>query len=187
MKLSEKSPRPLEAAVEDAHGLSGEQALEKLDASVSGLSEQQVEERRAQYGSNRLPHKLPPGLLVVFIKQFQSPLIYVLLAAALVSLFIGEFSDAAFIGAVLLLNAVIGSAQEYSAQRSADALQKLMMTQVRVQRAGDAYEIDSEQIVPGDIVLLESGDRVPADLRILDCHSLEIDESLLTGESMAVS
>ncbi len=187
MKQSAQSPVPLEPVIEDAHGLSAEQVMEKLGATVSGLSPQQVEERRAQYGSNRLPRKSPPGLLTVFLKQFQSPLIYVLVAAAVVSLLIGELSDAVFISAVLLLNAVIGTGQEYSAQRSADALQKLMMTRVRVQRAGDAYEIDSEQIVPGDIVLLESGDRVPADIRIFECHSLEIDESLLTGESMAVS
>jgi magnesium-transporting ATPase (P-type) len=109
-----------------------------------------------------------------------------LVAAAVVSLLIREFYDAIFISAVLLLNAVIGTVQEYSAQRSADALQKMMTTRVRVLREGDAYEIGSEEIVPGDIVLLESGERVPADMRLLEGHNLEIDESLLTGESIAV-
>ena len=121
------------------------------------------------------------------MNQFKSPLIYVLVAAAAVSLLIGELSDAIFIAAVLLLNAGIGTMQEFSAQRSASALQKLMTTRVRVLRDGDTDEIDSEDIVPGDIVLLESGNRVPADMRIVDSHDLEIDESLLTGESASVS
>ena len=121
------------------------------------------------------------------MNQFKSPLIYVLVAAAAVSLLIGESSDAIFISAVLLLNAGIGTMQEFSAQRSASALQKLMTIRVRVLRNGDTYEVDSEDIVPGDIVLLESGNRAPADMRIVDSHDLEIDESLLTGESAAIS
>lgn len=125
-------------------------------------------------------------MLRIFASQFKSPLIYVLVAAALVSLVIKEFSDAIFISAVLLLNAVIGTVQEYSAQRSADALRKMMTTQARVLRAGEAYAINSEDVVLGDIVLLESGERVPADMRILESHNLEIDESLLSGESIAV-
>ena len=133
-----------------------------------------------------MPKKDRPGLIQIFVSQFKSPLIYVLLIAAVVSLLIQEFSDAIFITAVLVLNAIIGTIQEYSAQRSAEALQKMMTTQVRVLRDGEVYEFESENIVPGDIVLLESGDRVPADMRILDSHNLEIDESLLSGESIAV-
>jgi Ca2+-transporting ATPase len=168
------------------HALSGERILSDLSAAITGLTNAEVVLRQQRYGPNALPRKEPPGLLAVFINQFKSPLIYVLVAAALVSLLIREFSDAIFISAVLLLNAVIGTVQEYSAQRSADALQKMMTTQVRVLRAGDAYQLSSEEIVPGDIVLLESGERVPADMRLLESHNLEIDESLLTGESVAV-
>jgi len=177
---------PEKVTIAHPYALSGEQALDALAASATGLSNTEVSQRLQQYGANALPRKPPPGLLEVFLNQFKSPLIYVLVAAAVVSLLIREFSDAIFISAVLLLNAVIGTVQEYSAQRSADALQKMMTTRVRVLREGDAYEIGSEEIVPGDIVLLESGERVPADMRLLDCHNLEIDESLLSGESIAV-
>jgi len=175
---------PEKVTIAHPYALSGEQALDALTVSATGLSNTEVSLRLQQYGANTLPRKSPPGLLEVFLNQFKSPLIYVLVAAAVVSLLIREFSDAIFISAVLLLNAIIGTVQEYSAQRSADALQKMMTTRVRVLREGDAYEIGSEEIVPGDIVLLESGERVPADMRIL--HNLEIDESLLSGESIAV-
>jgi len=177
---------PPRVIVETPHALSSEQILSALSATPSGLTIDEVKRRQQQYGPNALPRKTPPGLFQVFLNQFKSPLIYVLVAAALVSLLIQEFSDAIFISAVLLLNAVIGTVQEFSAQRSADALQKMMIMQVRVLREGDAYEINSEEVVPGDIVLLESGERVPADMRILESHNLEIDESLLSGESIAV-
>ena len=169
------------------HTLDCAQILSLLSATTGGLASDQVTQHLQRYGANTLPSKPPPGLFEVFLNQFKSPLIYVLVAAAAVSLLIGELSDAIFIAAVLLLNAGIGTMQEFSAQRSASALQKLMTTRVRVLRNGDTYEIDSEDIVPGDIVMLESGNRVPADMRIVDSHDLEIDESLLTGESAAVS
>jgi len=186
MNQPDTQPSPEIVAVAHPHALSADQALAELATSTTGLSSAEVTRRLQLYGANELPRKPPPGLLEVFLNQFKSPLIYVLVAAAVVSLLIREFSDAIFISAVLLLNAVIGTVQEYSAQRSADALQKMMTTRVRVLREGDAYEIGSEGIVPGDIVLLESGERVPADMRLLEGHNLEIDESLLTGESIAV-
>jgi magnesium-transporting ATPase (P-type) len=186
MSQPDTQPSPEKVAIAHPHALSAAQALDALTASTTGLANTEVARRLQQYGANALPRKSPPGLLEVFLNQFKSPLIYVLVAAAVVSLLIREFSDAIFIGAVLLLNAIIGTVQEYSAQRSADALQKMMTTRVRVLREGDAYEVDSEDIVPGDIVLLESGERVPADMRLLECHNLEIDESLLSGESIAV-
>ena len=169
-----------------AYTESGQDILVRLQSSNHGLSRQEAVARLEKYGHNTLPKSKSPGLFQVFLHQFASPLIYVLLAAALVSIVIGEFSDAAFIGAVLLINAIIGTIQEYSAQKSADALQKLVTTNVQVLRDGETYEVNSEKIVPGDIVLLESGARVPADIRLLNCHDLEIDESLLTGESLAV-
>jgi magnesium-transporting ATPase (P-type) len=186
MNQTEAQTEPAEAIIEYPHALSAERILSVLSTIPSGLANSEVSRRQQQYGPNALPRKEPPGLFTVFLNQFKSPLIYVLVAAALVSLLIEEFSDAIFIAAVLLLNAVIGTVQEFSAQRSADALQKLMTTQVRVLREGDAYEINSEEIVPGDIVLLESGELVPADMRIIESHNLEIDESLLSGESIAV-
>ena len=172
--------------ISNPHALERDAVLQRLESSRAGLARDEVARRLSQYGPNTLPRKAPPGLLRVFLSQFGSPLIYVLLAAALVSLVIREYSDAIFIGAVLLLNAIIGTLQEYSAQRSADALQKMMTTRTRVLRDGDAFEINSRDVVPGDIVLLESGERVPADLRLLESHNLEIDESMLSGESVAV-
>jgi Ca2+-transporting ATPase len=187
--MDNNAPQPdlTQSPVKQPHALGCEQILSLLAATSAGLSSNQVTQNLQRYGVNALPSKPPPGLFGVFMNQFKSPLIYVLVAAAAVSLLIGERSDSIFIAAVLLLNAVIGTMQESSAQRSASALQKLMTTRVRVLRNGDTYEIDSEDIVPGDIVLLESGNRVPADMRIIDSHNLEIDESLLTGESLAVS
>jgi len=160
--------------------------LASLKSSLHGLTQDEAAARLEQYGRNTLPQSKPPGIATVFLRQFVSPLIYVLVAAALLSLVIKEWSDAGFISAVLLINAVIGTIQEYSAQRAAIALKELVNTQCRVLREGDSYEIIADELVPGDIVFLESGDKVPADLRLLVSHDLEVDESLLTGESLAV-
>ena len=169
-----------------AYTESGQNVLARLQSPSHGLSPQEAAARLEKYGRNTLPKNKPPCVFQVFLHQFASPLIYVLLAAALVSITIREFSDGVFIGAVLLINAIIGTIQEYSAQKSADALQKLVTANVHVLRNGETYEVNSEEIVPGDIISLESGARVPADIRLLSCHDLEIDESLLTGESIAV-
>jgi len=160
--------------------------LSALGVSRHGLSHAEAATRLERNGRNALPRPKPPGVAQVFLHQFTSPLIYVLVAAALVSLAIQEWSDAGFIAAVLLVNAIIGTFQEYSAQRAAEALHQLVTTNSRVLREGDAYELDAEELVLGDIVLLESGDRVPADLRLLAGYDLKVDESLLTGESVAV-
>ncbi len=185
--MNENRTGSLTNALQRPHGADREQLLAALQSDPAGLTRDEAAARLERYGPNALPSKPPPGLFQVFIGQFRSPLIYVLLAAAVVSVGIGEYSDAIFIAAVLLLNAVIGTVQEYSAQRSASALRQMMKTRTRVLRDGDAYEIDSATLVPGDIVLLESGERVPADLRLLTSHNLKIDESLLTGESLAVA
>ena len=166
------------------HADSIEAVLLGLKSSFNGLTHDEAATRLEQFGGNTLPQVKPPGFWKVFICQFASPLIYVLVAAALLSIMIKEWSDAGFISAVLIINAIIGSIQEYSAQRAAAALQKLVSSQCRVFRQGDIYEINAEELVLGDIVLLESGDKVPADLRLLLSHDLEVDESLLTGESL---
>ncbi len=150
-----------------------------LDAAAAGL-------RLQRYGRNALPRAPPRSLAAIFLSQFRSPLIYVLLLAALISLSLQEYTDAAFIAAVLLVNAAIGTIQEFGAQRSAESLQKLVTTRATVRRDGEVRDIDAEELVPGDLVLLESGSRVPADLRLVDEQRLSIDESLLTGESDAV-
>ena len=161
--------------------------LAALDSSRHGLDPAEAAARLTRHGPNELPRPRPPGLATVFLRQFASPLIYVLLAAAVLSLAIEEWSDATFIFAVLFINAVIGTAQEYSAQRAASALQALVADQCRVLRAGESYVIDARELVPGDVLLLESGDRVPADGRLFQAHDLEADESQLTGESLPVT
>ncbi|MCR4264743.1 HAD-IC family P-type ATPase [Nitratireductor sp. ZSWI3] len=152
----------------------------------AGLSEAEAAARLARFGPNTLPEPRPPSLLAVFLRQFLSPLIYILLAAALVSLALSDVSDALFIGAVLFVNGIVGAAQEYSAGRAAAALRQYEVAQAHVVRDGSARRLDARELVPGDLVLLEAGDRVSADIQLLEAIDLKVDESLLTGESAAV-
>ena len=171
-------------AVQAPHHLPDKQVLAALGSSPHGLSLSEVAALAVRHGPNRLPQAEPPGITLLLLSQFKSPLIYVLLAAAMLSLAIGKYSDAGFIFAVLIINALIGTLQEFSAQRAASALQNMVSTESKVQREGETYVVDAETLVPGDLVLLETGDRVAADLRLLEAHDLEIDESALTGESL---
>jgi Ca2+-transporting ATPase len=155
--------------------------------SAEGLSLVEVERRRRDYGPNLLPEAGPTPAWRILGRQFASPLIYLLVAAAAVSMVIGDVKDAGFIVAVITLNAVIGAYQEWQAEQSSHALKKLLRMRAQVIRAGELQEIPSEEIVPGDIVYLESGNRLPADLRLLSAQGLEVDESLLTGESLPVT
>lgn len=169
------------------HLLSEQDVFTKCETAREGLSATEVQSRQETFGPNRLPTKPPPSVFTIFLHQFLSPLIYILLVAAVISLIIGENTDAAFIFAILLLNATLGGFQEWKAEQSASALQTLLKVYAHVRRNGNDQEIPSEELVPGDICLLESGNRVPADIRLLDIKNLAIDESLLTGESLAVS
>ena len=168
------------------HSLTPDEALEALRVDRDGLAAADVAARRAAFGPNELPRRKPPSALVIYLRQFEGPLIYLLLAAAAVSLLIGEPADAAFIFAVLQINAVIGAVQEWKAQTSAAALAGLVRDRVVVIRAGQRRRVDSAGLVPGDLVQLESGALVPADIRLLGARELKVDESLLTGESISV-
>jgi len=168
------------------HATGVEQAMEALAARRSGLAADEVEERRRRHGPNRLPRRQRAGLPRLFLRQFRDPLIYVLLVAGTVSLAVGSGSNAAFIYAVLLVNAGIGTFQEWRAESSAEALQETVRVRTRVRRDEREQEIEATELVPGDIVLLESGATVPADLRLLESGGLRADESLLTGESEPV-
>jgi len=171
---------------ESPHSISGDAIVGKLNSTTAGITTEDAESRLQQYGPNSLPRAKPPALAMIFLSQFVSPLIYVLVAATIFSVVIQEWSDAAFITGVLFINAIIGTIQEFSAQRAATALQQLVTTQSRVLRDGDTSEINAEKLVPGDILLLESGEKIPADVRLLSSHDFEVDESLLTGESVPV-
>lgn len=153
---------------------------------TEGLTTEEAQKRLAHYGPNVLPEPKLPGPAVIFLRQFLSPLIYILLAAAVVSLFAGEHIDAIFIFAVLLINAAIGTVQEYSAQREAAALKKMVPSSAAVKRDGVLQRIEARDVVPGDLVYLETGDKVPADIKLSGTRGLHVDESLLTGESVPV-
>lgn len=183
--------RPVLAAAENErvawHTLTGQEALDRLAVDREGLSEEVAATIRQEVGSNTFPSQEPPSFWSIVLHQFLSPLIYILIAAAVVSLFIGEITDAVFIGIVLLINAGLGTYQEYRAEQNAAALQRMLKIYATVRRDGREQNLDAEDLVPGDIVLLESGHRVPADIRLLDTHSLTVDESFLTGESAAAT
>lgn len=169
------------------HSIEIDNVISKLNTTVNGLSVNQSIKLIEKYGPNELPEREPPSLIEIFGRQFKNPLIYVLAIAAIVSIIIGETTDAIFIGGVLLINALIGSFQEWKAEKGSYALQKLIKVKAKVQRGVEVYEIGASELVPGDLVLLEAGMRVPADLRLAFTNSLEVDESLLTGESISVS
>lgn len=169
------------------HAYEEDSILQQLNARLDGLNELEVAERQKTWGLNRLPGKPPPRLFNIFLSQFKNSLIYVLIVAAVVSVVLKEYTDAGFIFAVLFLNALIGTYQEWRAEKSAASLQQLLKLMVKVKRSGKDEILEAESLVPGDIVYLESGNRVPADIRMLQSNQISIDESLLTGESMAVS
>ncbi len=166
------------------HALSVEDCLARLDTPRGGLHPAAVEERRRRWGLNELPRPRTPSWAELLLRQFRSPLIYLLVAATALSLWMGERLDAGFIALVLLLNALIGAVQEGRAGASSEALQRLVRHTARVERDGSILELDAAQLVPGDLVHLESGSGVPADLRIVSAAQIRVDESLLTGEAL---
>ncbi len=168
------------------HAMDIGSVMKALNAVESGLGDIEAAERLARYGTNTLPQKPPPPFWKTFIYQFRSPLMYILVFAAVIAFAIKEPTDAGFIIIALLLNAVIGGYQEWKAEQSAKALQRLLQIKATVQREGEIVDMNAENVVPGDIVWLESGNRVPADIRLIMANGLEIDESLLTGESLPV-
>ncbi|MFO7724306.1 MAG: HAD-IC family P-type ATPase [Oceanipulchritudo sp.] len=168
------------------HTLSPETCLEEQESSRDGLDANEVERRQKRYGLNKLPEKKLDSVFVVFMRQFLDPLIYILLFAGAVSLAIQHWSDAIFIFAVLAFNATLGTIQEYKAQTSAQSLQEVIRIRTTVRRGGRRREVDASELVPGDIIEIQSGQAVPADGRLLEDRELRVDESLLTGESEQV-
>jgi magnesium-transporting ATPase (P-type) len=167
--------------------LEPQDALRALEAAADGLSEAEAERRLERHGRNEVAEGKRGRALGIALGQFTSPLIAILLVAAVVTLALREFVDAGVIAAVLVLNAIIGFSQEYRAERSLEALRQLARAVARVVRDGRERELDAALLVPGDVVLLEAGTKVPADCRLLRAVALEADESLLTGESAPVA
>ena len=160
--------------------------FEELVTSEKGLSVSEAKARIEKYGQNKLPEQKTESFLIVFFKQFQSPLIYTLIAVSLAVFAIGEFTDGFIILFVLFFNAVMGSIQEGRASKTLSALKKFTETQATVLRDGEEYFIYDREVVPGDVLILREGEKVPADARIIQTRVLKVDESTLTGESKPV-
>jgi magnesium-transporting ATPase (P-type) len=170
------------------HSTAVEAVLDRLDTSATqGLSAETVAARLEQHGPNRLPEEQAESSFVRFLKQFHNVLIYILIVAAVFTAILGEWIDTGVIVAVVLVNAVIGFVQEGRAEAALEKIRGMLSLEATVQRDGRRATIDAEQLVPGDIVLLESGDRVPADLRVIEAREARIDEAPLTGESEPVT
>ena len=169
------------------HKKSIDETLAELHTTQDGLSDQECAKRLSQYGANRLPDKKAVTLWEIIQHQLINPLIFILFAATIASVVIGEVTDALFILIVIVLNTSLGAYQEFHAEKSASGLQKMLKIKAVVIRNGKRFTLPSEELVPGDIVLLESGNKVPADLRLIETNNLTVDESFLTGESLAIS
>ena len=163
-----------------------EEVLQDLQTSPQGLTDAEAAERLIKDGANVLPEKAPPTAVQRFFSQLKDPMIYILFAAAAVSIALKEYSDAVIILCVVLLNAVVGMVQEGKAQKALDALKQMSSPTATVRRGGVVKEIPSADLVKGDIVLLDAGRSIPADLRITKSIAMKVEESALTGESVPV-
>lgn len=168
------------------HTLTAEKIFERTGSSGSGLADADVERKQQEFGKNVLEEKKKKPAWLLFLHQFSDFMILVLIVAAIISGIAGDKTDMIIILVIVLLNAVMGFVQEYRAEKAMEALKKMATPGAVVIRNGKATSISSEELVPGDIVLLEAGNTVPADLRLLESHSLRVEESSLTGESVAV-
>ncbi len=168
------------------HSLSAEETLARLDSSPDGLDLAGVRSRQEEYGSNELESRKKASALRVFFRQFFSPLIYIMVIAAVVSLAVARYIDAGVIFAIVLLNTIIGFIQERKAESAMESLMEMAAPKAEVKRQKEVKYIPARELVPGDIVLLSAGDKVPADARIIRAANLKIEEAALTGESVAV-
>lgn len=164
-----------------------EDALGQLDTSREGLAESDAQQRLEKYGRNAIGKEREVRWWEVLLNQFRSPLVYVLLVALVVTISIQSLGDSIVIAAVLIINSVVGFIQEYRAEHSVQALMEMVSPKARVRRENQERELPADQLVPGDVVLIEEGQVIPADLRILESTSLQINEAALTGESVPVN
>ncbi|MCX6814391.1 MAG: calcium-translocating P-type ATPase, SERCA-type [Candidatus Aenigmarchaeota archaeon] len=167
--------------------LEAKQVLKELQSSEKGLSEQDVQTRLQKYGTNEIREEKKISRLEIFLNQFKSILVIILIGATVFSAAIGEILDAAAIIAIVILNAIFGFFQEYKAEKAIEALKRLSSQESVVIRDGRKATIPSKLLVPGDIIILEQGTKVPADIRLIEVTDLQIDESIITGESAPVT
>jgi magnesium-transporting ATPase (P-type) len=187
-KKNTRSTIPMEIILnEQWHHVEGAEAARLLDTDPArGLDASEAERRRKRFGENSLSGKKGASALARFLLQFHQPLVYILIVAGVVTAFLGEWIDSGVIFGVVLVNATVGYVQEAKAVRALDSLSANLSAEARVLRAGKAVRVPATEVVPGDVVLLRSGGKVPADLRLLSEKELRIDESMLTGESLPV-
>jgi cation-transporting ATPase F len=179
------------ASVDDVrthHDLAVHEVLLLLETDhLTGLEEDEAASRLELYGPNQLPRTAATGPLRRFLRQMHNPLVYVLIVAGIVTIFLAEYVDASVIFGVVVANTIVGFLQESKAESALDALRSMVRTEARVVRGGNRRKVHSELLVPGDLVLVEAGDKVPADLRLVAQSELQVDESALTGESFPVA
>lgn len=168
------------------HAMPAENILRDLETSVDGLSTSEAQSRLDKFGLNRIAEEEKTPVLITIVHQFANPIIYILLISGIVTIILRDFLDAAVIFAVVVLNAIIGFTQEYKAEESIRSLKKLLAIRTFIIRDGVEQEIGAELIVPGDIVSLQSGQKVPADVRLMHVKEFQVDESAFTGESVPV-
>ncbi|MGH7059310.1 MAG: cation-translocating P-type ATPase, partial [Stellaceae bacterium] len=169
------------------HAVLADEAIRRLKTDpAQGLAPAEASRRLAEYGSNRLPEGKKRGPLAQFFGQLNNILVYVLLGAGFVKLMVGLWLDAAVILGVVLINALLGFLQEGKAEKALDSIRNMLSAEARAVRGGETRLIAAEELVPGDVVLLESGDRVPADLRLVEVKNLRTEEAALTGESVPI-
>lgn len=177
-----------EATVLLFHTQSTQQVIDEFGVDIeSGLTEEEARQRRSQYGPNKLQTHKRKSIFMMFVAQLQDVLIYVLMGAVIITMLMGEYVDGIIIMAVILINATLGVVQEVRAGNAIEALRNMASPKALVKRDGQTKEIDSEDVVPGDIIVLDAGRYIPADLRLFESANLQIDESALTGESVAVT
>ncbi len=157
-----------------------------LQTSLQGLTTAEAQRRIGRYGKNQLAPPLRRGPLLRFALQFHNILLYVMMGAAVITALLGHWVDTGVLLAAVVINAIIGFIQEGKAESALDAIRAMLSPRARVQRDGVSHDIDSAELVPGDLVLLASGDRVPADLRLVEVKQLRVEEAALTGESLPV-
>lgn len=166
---------------------SSEEVLKEFQTnSITGLTSKEVEQKKKQFGLNKFATKKPRTKIQMFFSQLQDILIYILIAAAILSAVVGEVSDTIIIGVVILINAIVGMVQEAKAEKALDALKQLSTPKAIVKRDSELTEIPSEEVVPGDVIIIDAGRYIPCDLRLIESANLKIEESALTGESVPV-
>ncbi|MCS7385635.1 MAG: calcium-translocating P-type ATPase, SERCA-type [archaeon GB-1867-005] len=168
------------------HSMSIDEVFRALSTTAEGLSDVEAKSRLEKYGFNELVERARVSPIRLFIDQFKNFLVALLIVASIISAAIGEHVDSMAIMAIVILNAVLGFIQEYRAERALEALKKLAAPRARVRRGGREFTVLARELVPGDVIVLEPGDRVPADARLITCTDLKVDEAMLTGESVPV-